>query len=106
MNHHTCLLASVTLLTLSGCSCSSDKTGGNGKADTTSVAYHEGRDAAQTMIYTCGDSVEVQDFLLDFHADTYQTELKDGPDAARDRRQGFEDALREFDPDMAARIVN
>lgn len=97
----TCFAA----LMLYGCSCSSEKESGAAAADTTSVAYHEGRNAAQTMIYTCDDSIAVQNFILDFQAHNYQIELNDGRDAARDHRRGFEDALREFDPPMADRII-
>ena len=68
------------------------------------VSYRSGYDAALTMINTCGDSVQVQDFILEFMATNYQIELKDGKDAASNHRKGFEDAVRETDPALASSI--
>ncbi len=98
------IAASLAALMLGACSCSSGSRSDGSAADTTSVSYRSGYDAALTMINTCGDSVQVQDFILEFMATNYQIELKDGKDAASNHRKGFEDAVRETDPALASSI--
>lgn len=98
MKHLAAILTALSLVACSG------RGGDTSNVDNTLNPYDDGRRAAAEMVAECTDSVAVQDFLLEFQADTYQVELSHGTEAAAERRHGFETAVRELDPDLAATI--
>ncbi len=96
------IFAVAVPLILAACGCGSAS--GDYATDTTSVAYTAGREAAIEMLELCTDSNAVEDYLLEFHARVYQTELRDGKEAASNLRQGFKDEVSDLSPELAERI--
>lgn len=64
--------------------------------------YAEGYRMGEEMATTCVDSVDVQAWLLDFHARTSEA----GTEKCADLRLGFRDAVEDHAPEMAATIFN
>lgn len=99
------LIAALAACTLAGCS--GTQTENDGTVYNPDMNPSDlGRSQAKAMVEGCSDTMDVQHFLLEVHAQACELRQQRGENAAREYREGFEDEVRELNPDLAARIFD